>query len=74
MADRIENNLPAQSDAAYIRALDNSGNPIRISKADLAQVVAELMPVATAEKNGLACRLLNVQSFNASLNKTCVIK
>ena len=44
MADRIENNLPAQSDAAYVRALDNSGNPIRISKADLAQVVAELMP------------------------------
>ena len=26
MADRIENNLPAQSDAAYVRALDNSGN------------------------------------------------
>ena len=45
MADRIENNLPAQSDAAYVRALDNSGNPIRISKADLAQVVAELIPI-----------------------------
>ena len=44
MADRIENNLPAQSDAAYLRALDNSGNPIRISKADLSRLMAELMP------------------------------
>ena len=43
MADRIENNLPAQSDAAYLRALDNSGNPIRISKADLSRLMAELM-------------------------------
>ena len=44
MADRIENNLPAESDAAYLRALDNSGNPIRISKADLSRLMAELMP------------------------------
>lgn len=43
MADRIENNLPAQSDAAYLRALDNSGNPIRISKADLSRLMAKLM-------------------------------
>ena len=44
MADRIENNLPAESDAAYLRALDNSGNPIRISKADLSRLMAGLMP------------------------------
>ena len=53
MADRIENNLPAESDAAYLRALDNSGNPIRISKADLSRVMAELIGTASDENSGL---------------------
>ena len=45
--------LPQQQDAGSIVARDANGNPIFISKADLVQVAAELMPVATAEKNGL---------------------
>ena len=44
MADRKEKDLTKVSDAAYIRALDSNGNPVLISKADLAQVAAELMP------------------------------
>ena len=53
MADRIEANLPKQNDAAYIRALDSNGNPILISKADLAQVAAELIGTASVTKDGL---------------------
>ena len=41
------------SDAAYIRALDSNGNPVLISKADLAQVAAELIGTATSSKDGL---------------------
>ncbi len=44
--------LPQQQDAGSIVARDANGNPIFISKADLVQVAAELMPVATAEKQG----------------------
>lgn len=44
MADKKEKDLTKVSDAAYIRALDSNGNPVLISKADLAQVAAELMP------------------------------
>ncbi len=53
MADKKEKDLTKVSDAAYIRALDSNGNPVLISKADLAQVAAELMPVATITNNGL---------------------
>ena len=53
MSDVKEKDLPKKNDAAYIRALDSNGNPVLISKADLAQVAAELMPVATITKNGL---------------------
>ena len=43
MADKKEKDLTKVSDAAYIRALDSNGNPVLISKADLAQVAAELI-------------------------------
>jgi GT2 family glycosyltransferase len=38
MADQFENQLPQNSDAKWVRALDASGNPILISKEDLASV------------------------------------
>ena len=41
MADQFENQLPQKSDAKWVRALDASGNPILISKEDLASVVGE---------------------------------
>lgn len=53
MADQFENQLPQKSDAKWVRALDASGNPILISKEDLASVVGELIGVATESKDGL---------------------
>lgn len=41
--DVYEDQLAIKSDAPYIRGLDATGNPIRISKADLASVVGGLL-------------------------------
>ena len=49
----VEGALPQKKEINYVRALDKDGNPILISKEDLAQVVGELIPVATFQKNGL---------------------
>ena len=46
-------NLPQKTDVDTVVGRDASGNPVCIKKSDLAQVVAELIPVATSEKNGL---------------------
>ena len=46
-------NLPQKTDVDSIVATDASGNPVYIKKSDLAQVVAELMPLATYSKSGL---------------------
>lgn len=45
MADQFENQLPQNSDAKWVRALDASGNPILISKEDLASVVGGLLEI-----------------------------
>lgn len=37
--DRAETSLTAVSNIAYVRAIDSSGNSVRISKADLASVL-----------------------------------
>ena len=63
MADKKEKDLTKVSDAAYIRALDSNGNPVLISKADLAQVAAELIGTATASRNGL----ISASIFRTSL-------
>ena len=39
--DRAESALTAVSDIAYVRAIDSSGNSVRISKADLASVLGD---------------------------------
>lgn len=39
----VESALPQKKEINYVRALDKEGNPILISKDDLAQVVGELM-------------------------------
>ena len=49
----VESALPQKKEINYVRALDKEGNPILINKEDLAQVVGELIPVATFQKNGL---------------------
>ena len=43
----VESALPQKKEINYVRALDKNGNPILINKEDLAQVVGELIPVAT---------------------------
>lgn len=40
--DRAETSLTAVSDIAYIRGIDGSGNSVRISKADLANVLGAI--------------------------------
>lgn len=47
MADKKLNAVSTASDGAYIYAEDASGNQIKISKADLASVVAGLLPQGT---------------------------
>ena len=39
----VESALPQKKEINYVRALDKDGNPILISKDDLAQVVGELL-------------------------------
>ena len=52
--DVYEDQLAIKSDAPYIRGLDATGNPIRISKADLASVVGGLIGVVElGVKDGL---------------------
>ena len=50
----VESALPQKKEINYVRALDKEGNPILINKEDLAQVVGELIPVVTPEKDGLS--------------------
>ena len=49
----VESALPQKKEINYVRALDKDRNPILINKEDLAQVVGELIPVATFQKSGL---------------------
>ena len=53
MADQFENQLPQKSDAKWVRAVDASGNPILISKEDLASVVGELLGVSFVERQDI---------------------
>lgn len=58
IAQVIDNNFkgttdPQKNDLNYVRALDASGNPILISKADLASVVGELLPIVSFTEKGL---------------------
>lgn len=43
MADQYEDQLPVVSDAKWIRCMDASGNPFKMSKEDLATVLGGLM-------------------------------
>lgn len=62
-------NLPQKTDVDSIVATDASGNPVYIKKSDLAQVVAELIPVATSEKNGL----MSKDFFNIGKRRTLML-
>ena len=51
--DTYEDQLPQKTDVTWIRGLDESGNPILISKQSLVSVAEGLIGVATKEKDGL---------------------
>lgn len=70
MADQFENQLPQKSDAKWVRALDASGNPILISKEDLASVVGGLIGPASALKNGLLSHILYQNLFSSKTDST----
>lgn len=53
MADKKLNAVSTASDGAYVYAEDASGNQIKISKADLASVVAGLSPINAAVQDGV---------------------
>lgn len=69
MADQFENQLPQKSDAKWVRALDASGNPILISKEDLASVVGGLIPTASPNQRGLHPSAKFQQSDDNAVNE-----
>ena len=69
MADQFENQLTQKSDAKWVRALDASGNPILISKEDLASVVGGLIPTASPNQRGLHPSAKFQQSDNNAVNE-----
>ena len=74
----VESALPQKKEINYVRALDKEGNPILINKEDLAQVVGELIPIATLNNNGLwdkkmTPRLVNYKSRFMVVKDVCVV-
>lgn len=70
IAGEIDNNFRGTSDdirndVTYVRGLDASNNPIKISKADLATVVGRLLPVASNESKGV----LSTTDYRFGVNK-----
>ena len=53
----VESALPQKKEINYVRALDKEGNPILISKEDLAQVVGELLVQLLLKKRGCYLRI-----------------
>ena len=74
----VESALPQKKEINCVRALDKDGNPILINKEDLAQVVGELIPIATLNNNGLwdkkmTPRLVNYKSRFMVVKNVCVV-
>ena len=74
----VESALPQKKEINYVRALDKDGNPILINKEDLAQVVGELIPVATFQKNGLWDKKMvpvwmNAKCLLMTVSQECVV-
>ena len=53
MADKKLNEVTANATVDYVIGTLNDGSTVRISKADLAAVVGELLPVASDSQKGL---------------------
>ena len=65
----VESALPQKKEINYVRALDKDGNPILISKEDLAQVVGELLWKKLRVTNSFAIHYTHQVQWNGvSLN------
>lgn len=58
----------------YITLMDANGSPLKINKADLAEVIRDNMPVATTDKNGLYSKSYIAKAFTTSSTNSKVIK
>lgn len=58
----------------YITLMDANGSPLKINKADLAEVIRDNMPVTTTNKNGLYDKSYVAKSFATSSTNTRLIK
>ena len=58
----------------YVTLLDANGNPLRINKSDLIEVIRANMPVATTDKNGLYGKSYVSKIFTTSSTNTKLIK
>lgn len=77
-------NLPQKTDVDTVVGRDSSGNPVYIKKSDLAQVVAELIPIVSFTNNGVmsksdfatSCMHVIQPHFNTEqqLYKICTVK
>ena len=65
----VESALPQKKEINYVRALDKDGNPILINKEDLAQVVGELIPTVSDEKDGFISKSINPNMLMTANNK-----
>ena len=62
----VEGALPKKNEVNYVRALDAQGNPILVSKQDLATVLGELLNIADLNHKGLSDRLQATYRFELS--------
>lgn len=58
----------------YITLMDANGSPLKINKADLAEVIRDNMPVTTTNKNGLYDKSYVAKVFATSSTNTKLIK
>ena len=58
----------------YVTLMNANGNPLRINKSDLIEVIRANMPVATTDKNGLYGKSYVEKVFTTSSTNTKLIK
>lgn len=65
-SDEYEDQLPIATDAPFVRALDADGNPIRISKQSLVDIVRGLLGTVNRNANGLVDKDTGIYCFSES--------
>lgn len=65
----VESALQKKNEANYVRALDAQGNPILISKEDLAEVVRGLLPVAYIRVEDVGASTIRIKAEKKKLQE-----